>query len=56
MKWLLILTVLWLVWPMVQRFCLWLVFDSPWTLGPLAPWVFGIGVGAWPHKVKEKEK
>lgn len=34
-----------------QRFCLWLVCDSGVRLGPLAPWVFGLGIGRMPRKV-----
>lgn len=43
----------------LQRFCLWLVCDSSIPLGRLGPWIMGLGLGRWPHKVNgaaKKEK
>ena len=40
---------------MISRFLLWLVMDSSIRLGRLAPWVFGLAIGRWPHKVSEDE-
>lgn len=34
-----------------QRFCLWLVWDSPIKTGRLAPYIFGLGIGRMPHRV-----
>lgn len=34
---------------MISRFLFWLVVDSPVRLGALAPWVFGLAIGRWPH-------
>lgn len=36
----------------MRRFLFWLVMDSTIKLGPLAPWVFGLAIGRWPHRVK----
>jgi hypothetical protein len=36
----------------MSRFLLWLVMDSKIKLGPLAPWLFGLAIGRWPHRVK----
>ena len=38
----------------IQEFLIWLVWDGP-KLGPLAPWVFGLAIGRWPHKVEDKD-
>ncbi len=40
---------------MISRFLSWLVMESPIPLGPLAPWVFGLAIGGWPHRVEEDE-
>jgi hypothetical protein len=38
-----------------RRFCLWLVLDSNIRLGILAPYIFGIGIGRMPRKVKKDD-
>lgn len=38
---------------MVSKFLLWLVMDSNIKLGRLAPYVFGLVIGRFPHKVGE---
>lgn len=40
----------------MRRFLLWLVLDSNIKLGRLAPYVFGLAMGRWPHEVSEKER
>lgn len=42
---------------MISRLFLWLMMDSPRWLVPqcLAPWVFGLAIGGWPHRVEEDE-
>jgi len=37
----------------MRRFLLWLVMDSKIKTGRLAPYLFGLAIGRWPHKVKE---
>lgn len=37
----------------MNKFLLWLVMDSGIKLGSLAPYVFGLAIGRWPHKVCE---
>jgi hypothetical protein len=37
---------------MISRFLFWLVLDSRIPLGRLAPWIFGLAMGRWPHKKK----
>jgi hypothetical protein len=42
----------------MSRLLIWLVFDGP-SWGPfsfLLPYVLGLAIGKWPHKVKENEK
>lgn len=37
----------------MRRFLFWLVIDSKFPLGKLAPYVLGLAMGRWPHKVKK---
>jgi len=32
-----------------------LVMDSNINLGKFAPWIFGLAMGRWPHRVKDKK-
>lgn len=34
---------------MVTRFLMWLIDNVP--MGRFAPWVFGLAIGRWPHRV-----
>lgn len=36
----------------MSRFLMWLVDNVP--MGRLAPWVFGLAMGRWPRRVKDK--
>ncbi|KKN60741.1 hypothetical protein LCGC14_0529400 [marine sediment metagenome] len=41
---------------MIKRLALW-VFDTEWIpLGPLAPYVLGLGLGRMPHRVRDDGK
>jgi hypothetical protein len=35
----------------MSRFLMWLIDNVP--MGRLAPYVFGLAIGRWPHKVKK---
>lgn len=37
---------------LLRQFAMWLVWDGPINLGPLAPWVFGFAMGRMPHRVE----
>lgn len=37
----------------MRRFLFWLVFNVP--LGRAAPWVFGLALGRWPHRVRPSD-
>lgn len=37
----------------MRRFLMWLVWNVP--LGPLAPYILGLAVGAWPERCEKTE-
>jgi len=37
---------------MISKLALWLIFNV--YLGRLAPWVFGLALGRWPHRAKDE--
>jgi len=40
----------------MRKFFLWLVLDTKVPLFGLAPWVLGLALGRWPHKVRKEDE
>ncbi len=42
--------------PLLRRIALWVFWETAIPLGPLAPYVLGLGLGSRPRRVKPEDK